>query len=47
MIHEYVRDAARLASALRQGHEAVPLLVQAATAMAQVCGLAPDKTSGA
>ena len=47
MIHEHVRDAARLASALRQGHAAVPLLVQAATAMAQVCGLAPDKTSGA
>jgi hypothetical protein len=38
MIHEYVRDASRLASALNQGHASVPLLVEAASAMARVCG---------
>ena len=39
MIHEYVRDAHRLSSALNQGHASVPLLVDAASAMARMCGL--------
>ena len=49
MIHEYVRDAAELAAALTAAHEAVPLLVAAATAMAARVGLptspntSPDK----
>jgi hypothetical protein len=47
MIHEYVRDASRLASALNQGHAAVPLLVEAASAMARVCGLGPREVDGA
>ena len=34
MIHEYVRDPAELASALSAGHAAVPLLTNAAAAMA-------------
>ena len=34
MIHEYVRDPALLAAALSKGHEAVPMLVAAAQAMA-------------
>ena len=33
MIHEYVRDPAELASALRAAHAAVPLLADAAAAM--------------
>jgi hypothetical protein len=47
MIHEYVRDASRLASALNQGHAAVPLLVEAASAMARVCGLGPREVDSA
>ena len=49
MIHEYVRDAGELAAALTAAHEAVPLLVAAATAMAARVGLptspntSPDK----
>ena len=35
MIHEYVRDAAELASALMAAHAAVPLLADAAAAMAR------------
>jgi hypothetical protein len=35
MIHEYVRDAAELASALTAAHAAVPLLADAAAAMAR------------
>jgi hypothetical protein len=46
MIHEYVRDASRLASALNQGHASVPLLVEAASAMARVCGLVPQEVDG-
>ena len=38
MIHEYVRDTSRLASALNQGHAAVPLLAEAASAMSRACG---------
>jgi hypothetical protein len=39
MIHEYVRDAERLSSALNHGHAAVPLLIDAAKAMAAACDL--------
>lgn len=46
MIHEYVRDPQRLASALNQGHAWVPLLVDAAAAMASICGLAPRAIDG-
>lgn len=35
MIHEYVRDPAELAAALMAAHAAVPLLVDAAAAMAR------------
>jgi hypothetical protein len=34
MIHEYVRDAGELAFALTCAHQAVPMLVAAAEAMA-------------
>lgn len=33
MIHEYVRDSAELAEALRAAHDAVPMLLAAAVAM--------------
>jgi len=35
MVHEYVRDAVELASALMAAHAAVPLLADAAAAMAR------------
>ena len=35
MVHEYVRDPAVLAAALQRGHETVPLLLEAARAMAE------------
>jgi hypothetical protein len=47
MIHEYVRDTSRLASALNQGHAAVPLLAEAASAMSRACGLGPQEADGA
>jgi hypothetical protein len=46
MIHEYVRDVSRLASALSQGHAAVPLLAEAASAMSRACGLGPREVDG-
>jgi hypothetical protein len=36
MVHEYVRDPAVLAAALQRGHETVPLLLEAARAMADM-----------
>lgn len=35
MVHEHVRDPAVLAAALQRGHETVPLLLEAARAMAE------------
>lgn len=46
MIHEYVRDPHRLASALNQGHASVQLLVDAASAMAKICGIGPRDKPG-
>ena len=39
MVHEYVRDPAVLAEALQRGHETVPLLRDAALAMANIVGI--------
>ena len=39
MIHEYVRDRTVLAAALSRGHEAVPLLVATAQALAEIVGV--------
>ena len=39
MVHEYVRDPAVLAEALQRGHETVPLLRDAALAMANMVGI--------
>jgi len=38
MIHDYVRDMTVLAAALCKGHEAVPLLVATAQALARTVG---------
>lgn len=43
MIHEYVRDPAELASALSAGHAAVPLLTNAAAAMASRVMVIPTR----
>jgi hypothetical protein len=46
MIHEYVRDPAELASTLMAGHAAVPLLANAATAMASRVMVDPSNPKG-
>lgn len=46
MIHEYVRDPAELASTLMVGHAAVPLLANAATAMASRVMVDPSDPKG-
>ena len=48
MIHEYVRDMTVLAAALCKGHQAVPLLVATAPALAEVvCGNDNDGSESA
>ncbi len=42
MIHEHVRDMTVLAAALCKGHEAVPLLVATAKALARTVGVAVE-----
>lgn len=46
MIHEYVRDPAELASTLMAGHAAVPLLANAAAAMALRVAADPSNPKG-